>query len=217
MFGLSSSPFAGRLALFVAFAVLFFATDSSTLSGQTVASTASVSGIISDTQGGRIAAGAVTFTSQERGITRTFKTSSSGAFSFSLLPPAIYSLKVVAAGFKTYEQGGIVLEVGQAGVLDAVPSVGSVAEQVVVSGESPLLSTDNANLGSEVSEKQMVDLPLNFRGATAFLFLDSSNRWLGQGVGGGGTDTADQDLSLMNFGGQFMGQTASCWMAPGMA
>lgn len=207
MFRLPSSPFARRLALIVAFAVLLFVTHSSSVSGQTVASTASVSGFISDPQGSRIASATVTFSSQDRGITRTFTTNSTGAFSFSLLPPAVYSLKVVAAGFKTYEQAGIVLEVGQAAVLNAVLSVGSVAEQVVVSGETPLLSTDNANLGSEVSEKQMVDLPLNFRGATAFLFLDSSNRWLGQGVGGGGTDTADQDLSLMNFGGQFMGQT----------
>ena len=155
MFRLPSSPFAGRLALLVALAVLFFATDSSTLSEQTVASTASVSGIISDPQGSRITAATVTFTSGERGITRTFKTSSSGAFTFSLLPPAVYSFKVVATGFKTYEQGGIVLEVGQAAVLDAVLSVGSAEEQVVVSGETPLLSTDNANLGSEVSEKQM--------------------------------------------------------------
>ena len=198
---------AKSLKLLLALAVSFLTFCLSPLSGQTLASTASVSGIISDPQGSRITAATVTFTSGERGITRTFRTSSSGAFSFSLLPPAVYSLKVVAAGFKTYQQGGIVLEVGQAAVLDAVLSVGSVAEQVVVSGETPLLSTDNANLGSEVSEKQMVDLPLNFRGATAFLFLDSSNRWLGQGVGGGGTDTADQDLSLMNFGGQFMGQT----------
>ncbi len=207
MIRIPSSPFARRLALLLAFAVLFFVTNSSTLSGQTVASSASVSGIISDPEGARITAAKVTFSSQELGITRTFTTSSTGAFSFSLLPPSVYSLKVVAAGFKTYEQGRIVLDVGQAAVLDAVLSVGSAAEQVVVSGETPLLSTDNANLGSEVSSKQMVDLPLNFRGATAFLFLDSSARWLGQGVGGGGTDTADQDLSLMNFGGQFMGQT----------
>ncbi len=207
MIRIPSSPLVGRLALFAACAVLLLAAVSSTLSGQTVASTASVSGIISDPQGARITSATVTFSSQELGITRTFTTSSTGAFSFSLLPPSAYSLKVVAPGFKTYEQARIVLDVGQAAVLDAVLSVGSAAEQVEVSGETPLLSTDNANLGSEVSEKQMVDLPLNFRGATAFLFLDSSARWLGQGVGGGGTDTADQDLSLMNFGGQFMGQT----------
>ena len=123
----------------------------SPLFGQSLASTASVSGFIADAQGARIAGATVTFVSPERGVTRTFKTDTSGTYSFSLLPPAVYNLKVEAPGFKTYKQNGIVLEVGQAADLNAVLPVGSVDQTVQVSGDTPLLKTENANIGSEIS------------------------------------------------------------------
>jgi hypothetical protein len=196
-----------RVAFVLALAALFCPACLPTLFGQSQSSTASVSGVITDPQGARVVGAMVTFASAEKGIIRTFKTDSSGSYSFSLLPPASYNMKVLATGFKTYEQGGVVLEVGQAGVLNAGLSVGNVDEVVQVTAEAPLLATDNANVGDQVTQKQMVDLPLNFRNSASLLFLEASNKSFLQGTQGGTVDTADQDQSLMAFGGQFMGQT----------
>ena len=55
----------------------------------------------------------VTLTNPEKGITRAFKTDAEGNFSFALLPAGTYTLTVEAAGFKTFKQEGITLEVGQ--------------------------------------------------------------------------------------------------------
>jgi hypothetical protein len=54
--------------------------------GQTLASTASFSGSVSDPSGARVANANVTLKSAEKGITRDFKTDAEGNFSFSLLP-----------------------------------------------------------------------------------------------------------------------------------
>ncbi len=89
-------------------------------------------------------------------------------------------------------------------------SVGAAAEEVVVTADATLLSTDNANLSSEINAKQVVELPLNLRNVYGLAILNSSvqNTTEGQRVGSGGTDTADQDISFLNFGGGFFGTTA---------
>lgn len=199
-------PFVQRTIL--GFATLLLIGISPLAFGQNLASTASISGIVADPQGARIPGAMVTLASDERGIRRALTTDSSGAFSFNLLPPTAYSLKVQAAAFQTYQQTGIILEVGQAATLSIVLPVGGQDIKVQVSGAAPLLATDNANLASEITEKQILELPLNYRNVIGLAFLDSSLNNLNVGGGGGGQDTADQDISFLNFGGQFMGSTS---------
>ena len=140
--------------------------------------------------------------SQDQGITRKFTTTSTGTYSFSLLPPATYTLKIAVSGFAPFEQDGIVLAVDQAVELNPTLAVGNASSQVVVSTEAPLLTTDTPDIGDDVSGKQMLEMPLNFRSSLALVFLDSQNRWFDQGALGNTVDTADQDYSLMAVGGQ---------------
>ncbi len=192
----------------IACVVLLLVPISSTLFAQNMASTASVSGIVTDQQGARVTGALLTLTSQDQGITRQFTTTSTGTYSFSLLPPATYSLKIVVAGFAPFEQRGIVLAVDQAVELNPTLAVGSASSQVVVSSEAPLLTTDTPDIGDEVSGKQMLEMPLNFRSSLALVFLDSQNRWFDQGALGNTVDTADQDYSLMAVGGQLFAQNS---------
>lgn len=195
-----SRPVLHVALLFVAAA--FLAQLTHPLFSQNMASTASVSGIVTDPQGARVTGAALTLSSQDQGITRKFTTTSTGTYSFSLLPPATYTLKIVVSGFAPFEQDGIVLAVDQAVELNPTLTVGSATSQVVVSSEAPLLTTDTPDLGDEVTGKQMLEMPLNFRSSLALVFLDSQNRWFDQGALGNTTDTADQDYSLMAVGGQ---------------
>jgi hypothetical protein len=177
--------------------------------GQTLASSASFSGTVSDSSGARVANANVTLTDTEKGITRTFKADAEGSFSFALLPAGTYTLSVEVAGFKTLKQEGIALEVGQSVSQNVTLTVGTV-EQVEVSGEAPLLQMDNANVGDEISSKQVTELPLNLRNVFNFVELNSSVNNLSQGQtlnAGGEQGTADQDVSFFNFGGGFFGTT----------
>jgi len=198
---------ATRFVLVPSLAVLLLVQWPSRGFAQNLASTASIAGIVADSQGARVTDATITLSSSQRGIKRIFKTDSSGTFSFSLLQPGAYDLKAEAAGFKTYQQNTIVLEVGQAASLNVTLAVGSIQEVVSVSGEAPLLVTDNANLASEISGKQIVELPLNLRNVIGLALLDSSVNTLN--VGGGNFQmSADQDISFINFGGQFFGSTS---------
>jgi Carboxypeptidase regulatory-like domain/TonB dependent receptor len=196
--------------VFLAAAALAISTAVPMAQGQSLASSAAFSGSVSDPSGARIANANVTLSSPEKGITRAFKTDAEGNFSFPLLPAATYMLTVEAAGFKTFKQEGITLEVGQSASQRVTLTIGS-AEQVEVIATAPLLKTDNANVGDEVSAKQITELPLNLRNVFNFVQLNSSVNNLAQQQtiqSGGEQGSADQDVSFFNFGGGYFGTTA---------
>ena len=111
--------------------------------GQTAASTASLSGSVSDPSGARVANATVTLSSPEKGITRVFKTDAEGNFSFSFLQPGTYTLTIAAPGFKTIKQEGLTLEVGQSASQNVQLTIGST-EQIEVAAMAPLLQTEDA-------------------------------------------------------------------------
>ena len=198
------------LFLFLAVAALAISIVVPVAHGQTLASTASFSGSVSDSSEARGANANVTISSPEKGITRVFKTDAEGNFSFSLLPAATYTLTVQAAGFKTFKQEGITLEVGQSATQSVALTIGST-EQIEVTAVAPLLQTDNANIGAEISTKQITELPLNLRNVFNFVELNSSVNNLSQRQtisSGGQQGSADQDVSFFNFGGGYFGTTA---------
>jgi Carboxypeptidase regulatory-like domain len=119
-----------QLLLFV-IAALIVSTGIPLAHSQTLASTSSFSGSVSDSSGARVANANVTLSSPEKGITRVFKTDAEGSFSFSLLPAATYTLTVQASGFKTLKQEGITLEVGQSARQSVALTIGST-EQIEV-------------------------------------------------------------------------------------
>lgn len=176
---------------------------------QTTAS--ALNGIVADASGAVISGATVTLTGTENGVVRTFTTTSGGSFAFRLLPPSTYTLKIETPGFKSYQQEGLILTAGQTATQQVSLTVGSGSDQVTVTSEIPLLNVDNANLSADISSKQVVELPLNLRNVYGLATLNSSvqNSNAGQRVSGGGTsDTADQDISFLNFGGGFFGTTA---------
>ena len=159
--------------LVMAVATLAICTAAPLAQGQSLASSAALSGSVSDPSGARVANANVTLSSPEKGINRTFKTDAEGNFSFALLPASTYTLTATSSGFKTYKQEGIVLEVGQTASQAVTLTIGSV-EQVEVTAAAPLLQTENANVGAEITTKQVTELPLNLRNVFNFVELNSS-------------------------------------------
>jgi hypothetical protein len=181
------------------------------LSAQSQAFTATISGTVTDTSGGVVSGAKITLSSPERGIARTFTTSDSGNYSFTLLPPADYVLKVEMSGFQTYEQRGVSLAAGASAHQNITLSVGAVSQEVVVSAAAPLLNADNANISADISQRQVVELPLNLRNVFGLASLNSSvnNSTQSQMVNANGiSGSADQDISFLNFGGTLFGTAA---------
>ena len=183
------------------------------INAQIATTTATLSGVVTDPSGAVVAKAMLTLTSSEKGIARIFTTDDGGRYSFNQLPPAAYSLAIKATGFKTYQQNGIVLDAAETATQNVTLTIGAATTSVTVNSDVPLMNTDNANVATDIDAKQIVELPLNVRNVYGLATLNSSvqNTSEGQLLLGGGsntTDTADQDISFMNFAGGFFGTTA---------
>jgi len=98
--------------------------------------TGSIGGTVSDKSGAAVAGAEITITSTDGSLTRSTVTNSDGAYVAAGLSGASYDLSVSAKGFQKYTAHGVVLDVAQKIRVDVQLTVGSVSEEVVVTGES---------------------------------------------------------------------------------
>ena len=168
--------------------------------------TATLSGIVTDPSGAAVNGAKVTVTSADLGVTRTYTTKDTGLYNFTFLPAGSYALDVESSGFKHYKQEGITLAAGQNAEQNVSLSVGAVSENVEITAQAPLVNGENANISEDLSARFAEDLPLNFRSVISLTLINSSvnNAAEEQIVGSPGlSQTADQDISFLNFGGTF--------------
>jgi hypothetical protein len=185
---------------------LLFVSGKSVYGQSSTAFTSTLNGSVIDPSGGAVNGAKVTLTSPEIGFTRMYTTKDSGLYTFTFLPPAVYTLEVQATGFKHYKQMGITLTAGQAAEQQVSLTVGAVTENIEITSQAPLINTDNANVSEDLSARFAEDLPLNFRSVISLALINSSvnNAAEEQVVGAPGlAQTADQDISFLNFGGTF--------------
>src|SRR5258705_3352593 len=160
----------GLLALLFAF--------SSTALGQS--DRGSIVGTVKDPNGAVLADAKVTVTSLENGEVREATTSSDGNYSVPELKAATYKLSVEAQGFKTATIDKVQVAVQVTRRADFNLEIGNVGESVTISSDAPVLQTDSPVQQTNVTEKQIRELPLAIgaesggRSPLAFIFLDSS-------------------------------------------
>ena len=77
-----------------------------------IAGTANIQGTVTDSTGAVVSDANITLTDEATQVKRTSKSDNSGVYLFPGVPVGTYDVTVTATGFKTYEQKGIVLEVG---------------------------------------------------------------------------------------------------------
>ncbi|HUU13558.1 MAG TPA: carboxypeptidase-like regulatory domain-containing protein, partial [Terriglobia bacterium] len=120
----------------------------------------SVTGVVTDPTGAVVPGANVTLTDTTKGYTHRATTDGVGRYVIRQLPPSTYQLKVEAQGFKTSIQEGIVLAVAQASSVDVALELGTTAQSVEVVSASPVLSTQDAAIGQDISRTFINDLPL---------------------------------------------------------
>src|SRR5882762_6851841 len=125
--------------------------------------TGAILGTAKDTSGGVLPNTTVTITNVDTGLKRTVTTGDDGFYRAPELAVGHYEVRGEHAGFKTETRKGITLEVTDQAVINLIFEVGSAAQQVIVTGEAPMVNTQDATLGGTVSETKMEELPLNGR------------------------------------------------------
>jgi len=125
--------------------------------------TGSVVGIITDTSGAIVPNAEITVTNVDTGITRTAASESTGNYRVPSLPPGRYRVTAEIAGFRKAVRDGITLEVDQDVRIDFSLQVGDVRQEVTISEAAPLVNTETGALGQVISNRQVLELPLNGR------------------------------------------------------
>ncbi len=123
---------------------------------------ATLSGTITDAQGGAVVNATVTAKNGATGVTTETTTNTAGAYSIVNLLPADYTVSVSAPGFKT-ATSKVTLTVGAQQALNLALTVGEVSQTVEVTGAAPVVQTENATLSGNIESAQIVELPLNGR------------------------------------------------------
>src|ERR1700681_1983977 len=84
---------------------------STTLLAQSV-SLSQISGTVRDSTGSVVGGAHISATQTDTGLVRTAESAADGVYQLPSLPVGPYKLEVQKAGFSTYSQSGIVLQVG---------------------------------------------------------------------------------------------------------
>ncbi len=125
--------------------------------------TGTILGTVLDPVGAAVQNASITATRTETGLTRSTRTDRSGAYLLLELPVGHYSLQVEAKGFQTYIQRGIVLDVNETPTIPIHLAVGAETQHVDVLADAQLIQGTVTSLGETVSEREVLDLPLNGR------------------------------------------------------
>ena len=133
--------------------------------------TARLSGIISDPSGAVVAEATIAVQDVGTGYSQSTNSTSAGQYLFPSLPVGTYQITVSVPGYTRYVQKGIVLSVGQAATQDVQLQVGKVAEQMVVTANPTMVTTDSATVGQLIDQREISELPLNGRDVQELVFL----------------------------------------------
>jgi len=138
---------------------------------QSTAINGTIEGTVTDDQGAVLPGVTVTVTNVETGDTRAVVTNESGLYRAPLLSLGNYKVEAELQGFKKYEQSGITLRAGQTAVIDFRLSVGTLAETVTVTADSPIVDLAKIEQGRTLSTAEIKTLPLTSRNPYNFALL----------------------------------------------
>jgi hypothetical protein len=114
---------------------------------------------------------AVTMTEETTGLSRTIVSNDRGRFVAIAVTPGRYTIKAELSGFQTQARSGVIINVGQAVTLNFTLPVGQLTDQVVVTGETPLIEPTQTQIGTNMSQTDIENLPMQGREQFALMQL----------------------------------------------
>ena len=133
--------------------------------------TAQIRGTVTDQTGAVMQNANVTITNVGTNISTVAKTDSKGLYLLAGLRPDRYVIRAEAPGFRAQEQKDIVLQVDQQTTINFALSPAGVVTTIEVTQAAPLLDTESAALGTDVSNEYVRDIPLYGRSMFGLVFL----------------------------------------------
>ena len=122
-----------------------------------------VTGTVTDESGASVGGATVTLNEVSTNSPTVVTTAEDGGYTATNLKPGVYVLTVEAQGFRRLRREGLKLNVGERVRVDVALNVGDVLESVTVSADASLLRTETGSLGQVITNRRIVELPLDGR------------------------------------------------------
>jgi hypothetical protein len=143
----------------------------------------SIFGTVTDTTGAVIPNATITVTDVGKGTSVTAQTSGDGQYRVQHLIPDTYRVDAVASGFSKGSADNVTVYADTSPKVDLKLQVGAASNTVTVSGGSPLLQTDRADVSTILNARAVSDLPNLERNFTEFELLTPGTTYIGWSVG----------------------------------
>jgi hypothetical protein len=123
----------------------------------------SVTGIVTDQTGAVVSGAKISLTDPATRATKSTISSSTGLYEVAGLNAANYNMKVVANGFETFEQNGIVVNISNTFRVDVKLTIGSETQTVTIGADALAVQGDSNVVSTLINEQQITELPTNGR------------------------------------------------------
>jgi Carboxypeptidase regulatory-like domain len=123
---------------------------------------ATLSGTITDAQGGAVPNAKVSALNAGTSVSSDTTTNSAGTYSIVNLNPGDYTVSVTAQGFST-TTSKVTLTVGAKQEMNLALTVGQVSQTVEVTGAAPQVELESSTVSGNVQSTEIRELPLNGR------------------------------------------------------
>lgn len=141
------------------------------LSAQT-ASTAAISGTVSDPTGAVVPGASVELTDLATNLSRSQQTNAAGQYMFANVNPGTYKLSVTMQGFRQASVPSLKVEVAKTYTMNFTLEVGAMAEVVeVTAGAGVELQTQDSTVGNVIRSDYLMRLPIIDRQANSLYSL----------------------------------------------
>jgi len=190
-----SSPKAKALIMFTRTLALASVLVLSAVAVMAQATTGTLRGTVTDSNGGVVAGATVTVKNQATGSVFTSTTTTDGTFDASALQPGEYTVTVEAPNFKRAVSTGAMVKIGIVNPVAVVLEPGNVTETVTVTANTEeVVQRDQSQISTTIDTRRIAELPSNGAGGG----LDTL-ALLAPGVianNSGGTNTNGTGLSV---------------------
>jgi hypothetical protein len=169
-------------------AVLFLLCAGFSLAAYAQGTTSRITGAVTDQTGSAVPGATVTLTNEATGISYTTQSSSSGIYTFDLIPAGMYQVAVEKSGFKKFIATGNTVQINQPATVNVAMQVGDVSAQVTVEAAADVVQTSSSgNIGSTLNQRTLESLPVvGLRGRNPLDLLNFQPGFVsGANTGGG--------------------------------
>lgn len=128
------------------------------VSAQTV-TTGSISGVVTDAQGGVLPGATVTAVHTPTGTSYDAVTDATGRYNILNVRVGPYDVAVTMTGFRPERSPAVNVKLGEQATLDFKLQVAAITETVDVTAASPLIDTARAGTGDNISQEAVESLP----------------------------------------------------------